>query len=151
MTAGVLLVALCCAAGACRRGPPAAAALQPGTPCSHCRMTVLDQKLASQIVAPGEEPRFFDDLGCLTAYLAAHPAEPGARAFVADHASGAWIDAAQAVYSRDEAIATPMNSHLVAHAGEAARAADAAVREARRLTPADVFGPRGVPGGDRVR
>ena len=65
--------------------------------------------------------------------------------------TGAWLDAAQAVYSRNEAIATPMNSHLVAHAGDAARDADAAVRGATRLVPADVFGPGGAPGGGHDR
>jgi copper chaperone NosL len=135
----------------CASGAPRPAAFQAGTPCTHCRMTVLDQKLASQLVAPGEDPRFFDDLGCLTAYLAAHPAEPGVRAFVADHTSGAWIPAAEAVYSRDAALATPMNSHLVAHADASARAADPSVRGASRLSVADVFGPAGAPGGNRDR
>ena len=39
------------------------------TPCGYCRMIVSDQRFASQIVAPYEEPRFFDDLGCLARYL----------------------------------------------------------------------------------
>ncbi len=146
MRVPALIVALGCAIG-CGGGAPVAVSLQPGTPCSHCRMTVLDQKLASQLLAPGEEPRFFDDLGCLTAYLAAHPAEPRTRAFVADHMTGAWVDAARAAYSRSEAIATPMGSHLVAHADEASRAADASIRDARPLTAGSVFGAAGAPGG----
>jgi copper chaperone NosL len=143
-----LVVVLGCAV-ACGGGALGPVSLQPGTPCSHCRMTVLDQKLASQLLAPGEEPRFFDDLGCLTAYLAAHPPEPRARAFVADHVSGAWIDAARAAYSRSEATATPMGSHLVAHADTAARAADAPIRDAQPLTAGSVFGAAGPPGGTR--
>ena len=149
MRVRALVLVLVCVA-ACG-GAPGAAALQPGTPCSHCRMTVVDPKLASQLVAPAEEPRFFDDLGCLTAYLAAHPPAPDARAFVADHGSGGWIDAARAVYSRSEAIETAMGSHLVAHADDAARDADPSVRGSARLTAAGVFGAAGAPGGNRDR
>jgi len=49
---------------ACTSGELRPADLQPGTACAYCRMTLVDPKLASQIVAPGEEPRVFDDLGC---------------------------------------------------------------------------------------
>ncbi len=42
-------------------------------------MAVSSARFASQIVAPGEEPRFFDDLGCLAAYLREHPARRLAR------------------------------------------------------------------------
>jgi copper chaperone NosL len=114
-------------------------------------MTVVEATLASQLLAPGEEPRFFDDIGCLTAYLATHASGPADRAYVADHATGAWIEAARAAYTRAGAIATPMNSHLVAHASAGARDADPSVRGGRPLTVAEVFGPRGVPGGDRDR
>lgn len=114
-------------------------------------MTVVEPTLASQLVAPGEEPRFFDDIGCLTAYLATHAPGPDDRAYVADHATGAWIDAARAVYSRAGAIATPMNSHLVAHENATVRDTDASVRGGVPVTVADVFAPSRVPGGDRVR
>jgi copper chaperone NosL len=114
-------------------------------------MIVVDQRLASQLLAPGEDPLVFDDIGCLTAYLAAHSAGIGARAFVADYASGAWIPAGDAVYSRDPTVATPMNSHLVAHASAAARAADGRIRAPAQLSAADVFGPGGAPGGSHDR
>jgi copper chaperone NosL len=122
----------------CASGPPAPVALQPGTPCTHCRMTVLDAKLAAQLVGAGEEPRFFDDIGCLAAYLGGHPSD-GATAYVADHASGQWIEASHAVYGRDPALATPMNSHLFAHASAQARAADTTVTSDRPLTYAEAI------------
>lgn len=151
MKAARLVVLLCAAASACQPGVPTPASLQPGTACSTCRMTVIEPKLASQLVAPGEEPRFFDDLGCLTGYLAAHPSGPDGRAFVADHTTGAWIDAARAVYSRAGTIPTPMNSHLVAHENARVRDADGSVRGGVPLSAAEVFGSSGVPGGDRDR
>jgi copper chaperone NosL len=136
---------------ACGGGVAGPVALQPGTPCGHCRMTVVDPKLASQLVGAGEEPRFFDDLGCLAAYLAAHPADPESRVYVADHASGEWLDARRALYGRDVALATPMNSHLFAHASTTARSADMTVHDTGILTPAVVFAPAALPGGTHDR
>jgi copper chaperone NosL len=103
-------------------------------------MTVSDQKLGAQIAAPGEDPRFFDDIGCLVAYLREHPLPQGAVAYVGDHQDGAWIDARVAVYSRGESLKTPMYSHIVAHKDAAARAADASVQGAAPSTSTDIFG-----------
>ena len=90
-------------------------------------MTVSSARFASQLVAPGEEPRFFDDLGCLAAYLGEHASlPPGAIAYVADHRSGEWVPAATAVYTRVPGLETPMGSHVVAHASAASRDGDPA-------------------------
>ncbi len=37
--------------------------------CHWCRMTISSPRLAAQVVEPGEEPRLFDDLGCLSREL----------------------------------------------------------------------------------
>ena len=125
---------------ACAESQPPAASLQPGTPCNYCRMTVSSPNVAAQIAAAGEDPRFFDDIGCLAAYLREHPLQPGAVLYVGDHQTGNWIDARVAVYSRGDAIATPMYSHIVAHADASARESDATVKGATLLTASDVFG-----------
>jgi copper chaperone NosL len=125
---------------ACAAAQAPAASLQPGTPCNYCRMTVSSQNVAAQIAAPGEDPRFFDDIGCLASYLREHPLTPGAVLYVGDHQTGKWIDARVAVYSRGDAITTPMYSHIVAHADARARESDASVKGAKPLTAADVFG-----------
>ena len=143
------IAAMLLVAAACGRGAEAPAALLPGVACSHCRMAVSDPKLAAQLVAPGEEPRFFDDIGCLAAFLREHPAGAGSAAYVADHSSGSWVAAGDAVYSRADAISTPMGSHIIAHTNDAARAADETARHAARLTARDVFGAAGAPGGTR--
>lgn len=93
--------------------------------CASCRMTVSQRPFASQIVARGEEPRFFDDLACLAAYLREHPPAAGAAIFVADHRTGAFAPAGTALYTRVPSLETPMGSHLVAHADASSRAADA--------------------------
>jgi len=109
-------------------------------------MPVSDAKVAAQLVAPGEEPKFFDDIACLRDFLASGPAPPGSVAYVADHSSGAWARASSAVYTRAE-IETPMGSHWIAHAGAASRDADPAARSGKPVAITEIFGPSGPPDG----
>jgi copper chaperone NosL len=106
-------------------------------------MGVSEARFAGQVAAPGEVPRFFDDLGCLAAYLDAHRGIPHAAVFVADHRSREWVPAASAVYTRAASVATPMGSHLIAHRDAASRDQD---RAAAGGTPA-VLATRGGDGG----
>jgi copper chaperone NosL len=141
---GVLAAALAAAALGCAKGPPEPAALDPlSTACRHCRMVVSEPRLAAQIVAPGEEPVFFDDLGCLRDHLAGGAALPArAAVFVADHRTGDWVPAGRAVYTRVPGLATPMASHLIAHADEASRAADPEAAGGVPVAAAEVAGTR---------
>jgi copper chaperone NosL len=131
-------------------GPPEPAALDTrNDACATCRMSVSAARFAAQIVAPGDEPLFFDDLGCLARYLREHETlAPGAAVFVADHRTSAWVAAGEAVYTRVPTLDTPMASHLVAHASPASRDADPAVRGGLPLEPSAVFN-RPLPGGAR--
>lgn len=137
------------ALAACSRGP-----VQPGEldtrndACAHCRMAVSDARFAGQLAAPGEEPRFFDDLGCLRDWLAKKPPLPrGAVAFVADHRTREWVRASRAVFTHRPSLETPMSSHLLAHASASSRDADAAAAGGRASTAAEIFGPAGPPDG----
>jgi len=104
-------------------------------------MTVSDVHTAAELVAPQEEPLIFDDIGCLRDYLGANPkTAPNSTAFVADHRTGSWVRADQAVYTRVPSLETAMGSHLIAHAGADAQAADPASRGGEPLTATDVFG-----------
>lgn len=108
------LIALA-AVAACARGPLQPAAIDTAhDTCANCRMVVSDLRFAAQIVAPGDEPLFFDDIGCLRTYLRTHTRAPGALVFVADHRTGSWIDADRAVYRQAGDSGTPMGSRLVA-------------------------------------
>jgi copper chaperone NosL len=133
---------------ACAGGPAPPVALEAGAEsCAWCRMSVSDPRLASQLVAPAEEPRFFDDIGCLRDFVRSTRARPeGMIAYVADHRTKAWVPAAAAVYSRCPGVATPMGSHLVAHADAASRDRDPAARGAQAVPGDDLFGPSGPPG-----
>ncbi len=145
--ASVLLAALWVACGG--GGVPGPAPLDTRhESCRHCRMAVSDVHFAAQLVAPGEEPLFFDDVGCLAAYLAeGKAAGEGWVAYVADHRSGQWVLASKAIYTRAPSLATPMGSHLIAHADAAARQADPAAAGLPALEPREVFPPAGPPGG----
>lgn len=139
---GWLIVAVVAVAGAaCRSGALEPAALDTrNEQCRFCSMVVSSRFTAAQVVAPGEEPRFFDDLGCLAGWLKSNRLGPDAVVYVADHHTGDWVPAVSAVYSRVETLDTPMNSHLVAHATEASRAADQAAAGGLVLSAADAIG-----------
>jgi copper chaperone NosL len=133
----------------CSQGPTPPAPLASDTEsCRHCRMLVSQVGVAAQLVAPGEEPLFFDDIGCLRDFLRDAKELPrGTIAYVADHRSQDWVAAAAAIYSRVDGLETPMGSHLIAHADRSSLAADRAARGAATLTPKEVFGPAGPPAG----
>lgn len=110
--------------------------------CAHCRMMVSDARFAAQIVAKGEEPRFFDDIGCLRDHLQRSGRRDDAVMYVADHRTKAWVLADKAVYVRNDQVRTPMGSHILAFADAASRDADPAGR-ATPLTYDEVFDTRG--------
>jgi copper chaperone NosL len=140
--------AVVAAMAGCTSQGAAPAAIDPrNDACAHCRMVVVDGRFAAQIAAPGEEPRFFDDIGCLRSYL--EPASglpPGAIVFVASYPTKAWIPARAAVYLRSDAVDTPMGSHLVAFGDAAERDADPASAGGERLSATGLFG--GLPLGE---
>jgi copper chaperone NosL len=136
----VLAIALPFAAAACGPGDSEPAALGAQEPCAACRMAVSDARLASQVVAPGELPLFFDDLGCLAGFVKAGRVPREGVVFVADHRTRAWVRADRAIYTRVLGLATPMGSHLVAHDNAASRAQDPAVRDGTPVAMEELFG-----------
>lgn len=135
-----LILVSALAVGACQSPTPTPAVLDTrNEACRFCRMVVSDQRFASQIVAPNEEPRFFDDLGCLEHFLSATPLRSrGLAVYVADHRTKAWVKAETAVYTRVDATA-PMGSHFIAHESVASRDADAAAAGGHAVSIADVL------------
>lgn len=144
----VLVLAAALAAGACCGDAPEPAPLDTrNEQCASCRMAVSGASFASQLVAPGELPLFFDDLGCLVDYLKAGKAPKGATAFVADHRTKAWVRADRAVYTKVPGLETPMGSHVIAHSDAASRDQDADARAGSPLPARELFGPAGPPVG----
>ena len=70
-------------------------------------MLINDLNFASQVVAPDGKTRFFDDNGCMAAWINARPFKDEAIIWVKDLPSGAWIDGKEAWYSRTDQ--TPMS------------------------------------------
>lgn len=132
MTKWVLAAAL--VMSACAGGPPEPAAVGLGEDaCGSCRMTIVSRATAAQIVRAGDEPVFFDDLGCLRDYLRQQPLPGDAVVYVADHRTGEWVDARLAMFTRTTA-STPMASGLLAHADATSRNADPAAAGGSQAT-----------------
>ena len=150
-TAAIVAIAAAVVSGSCARGPlPPAPLDTKNEACAFCRMGVVDRRFAAQLVAPGEEPKFFDDIGCLRDYLVrAGNASRGAMAYVSDHRTRSWVPAAEAVYTRAPSVQTPMSSGLMAHVDAQSREQDPDAPGGTPVTVADVFGARGAPGGTR--
>lgn len=139
MTRLVGVVVVCLLAGCSQEaGGPAEIALGSDQ-CANCRMVIVSQTTAAQIVAPGDEPVAFDEVGCLRDYLAHTPLQADAVAYVADHRTGAWIDARRALFTQAR-TATPMASGIIAHADAASRDADPAARAGRPVTTVAILG-----------
>jgi len=126
------LAALMLTASACAGGSPGPVAIEVGRDvCASCRMVISSPLTAAELLAPGEEPQLFDDLGCLqTALQAAAPPE-GSVIVVADHLTGEWIRIENAVLTEVPDLQTPMRSGLVAHPTAADRDRDPAARGGR--------------------
>ncbi len=134
-------------AAACSAGPARPAALDTKTEiCRSCRMPVSDARLAAQLVAPRQEPAFFDDIVCLRDFLARSSVPETSVAYVADHRTKAWVRASAAIYTR-ASIETPMGSHWIAHADAASRDVDPAAKGGVPVAASEIFGPSGPPDG----
>ncbi len=137
-------------AAACDRAPRPAPLDTRNEACASCRMAVSNARFAAQVVAPGELPRFFDDLGCLADWLHRHGSSAQSVAFVADHRTKAWVRADRAVYTRVPGLETPMASHLIAHADAASRERDPDAKAGLPVGSSELFGDPGTrPGGSR--
>jgi copper chaperone NosL len=135
----IAVMAIAALAG-CGAGPAQPVAIDTvNDSCAECRMLITDARLAAQIVASGEEPRLFDDIGCLRAYAKAHPLARGDAIYVADHRTGAWVPAGAAVYTQTTSRATPMASGILAHADAASRERDAAAAGGEPLGLTDIL------------
>ncbi len=145
-----LAIAVGTALSACASGEAGPAVIDTrNDTCSFCRMAISDVRFAAQIVAPHEEPVFFDDIGCFASYVKAqHPREE-AIAYVADHRTRQFVRAARATYTKVSGHETPMASRLIAHADAASRDADPDARGGAPQTLAEVFGPAGPPAGGK--
>lgn len=95
--------------------------------CTHCKMTIVDQKFAAEIVTQKGKSFKFDDVACLVNYLNEAKVPYVDLAFVlVDQYSkpGQLVDARQAVYVTGDLIRSPMMGNTAAFSdAESARTA----------------------------
>ncbi|HFB98209.1 MAG TPA: hypothetical protein ENJ62_03630 [Bryobacterales bacterium] len=102
--------------------------------CSHCRMAVSEREFAAEAVAPDGRVDYFDDIGCLAAWVREHQPPPETALYVVDFETGEWLAAESAYYVKSDQIPTPMSFGLVAF-GDVERADRAAEKfRGRRLS-----------------
>ena len=149
MTRTLLVMITAAVAIGCASGAPSPVRFDAAhEPCRFCRMVGSNGRFAAQIVTPRDEPLFFDDIGCLRGYVMGRATWPtGTATFVVDHALATWIRSDRAVYTRNDALETPMGSHLLAHESPASRDRDPAARPGTDVPFSQVFAGVVVPGG----
>jgi copper chaperone NosL len=120
---------LALAGGACASGPPEPVPIDLANDvCAHCRMVISSRATAAELLAPGEEPRLFDDLGCLRSDLEHERPPAGSVIVVADHLTGEWLRLEEAVITNVPGLQTPMGSGLIAHRTSGDRDRDPSAR-----------------------
>lgn len=103
--------------------------------CPECHMTVLGGSAAELVDADGQV-LVFDDVGCLVVYLNDRPgAFPGAKLYVQDHSSQAWVPLESATFVRADAVPTPMNYGWHAFASAAEAGQFASLQPGSRVAP----------------
>lgn len=93
--------------------------------CHYCRMTIVDQQHAAQVVTEKGKAFKFDAVECMLHYLDSPEARPMALFRVADFRNpGELVDATAASYLVSENLPSPMGAFLSAFAdrGEASAA-----------------------------
>jgi nitrous oxide reductase accessory protein NosL len=87
--------------------------------CADCGMIINDSHFAAALAwrdsSDGTtQTAVFDDIGCLLAWQHHHAGAQIAAAWVKDMHTGAWLDAASAVYVKNPHLQTPMGGGVVA-------------------------------------
>ena len=89
--------------------------------CAHCKMTIVDDRYAAELVTRKGRAFKFDDVVCMKQYLKEQDPEGESLFFVEDYlrTRGEPIDATKALYLKHEFFASPMNGDYAAFADQA--------------------------------
>jgi copper chaperone NosL len=87
--------------------------IYPEDMCSHCRMTISDQRFASEIITVAGEVFKFDDLGCMERFKDKSSDLKIAATFVKDYETKNWISHERSTIVQTS-LKTPMSSGKVA-------------------------------------
>ena len=85
--------------------------------CSFCKMTIMDQKFATQCISKKGKTFKFDDLHCMIHFMkngGVWSNEVG-KVYIADYAEqGKWIEADKAFILHSESLKSPMGGNYAA-------------------------------------
>lgn len=76
--------------------------------CNLCRMAVSQRDFAAQAVVAGQNPRFYDDIGCLILDLNNLLTGVPRALYVSEFGSGEWLDVETAFFAFSNTIQSPM-------------------------------------------
>lgn len=106
LAAAIAVLAIACEAGLDRAQNPT----WGKQPCDHCAMLVSQPKPAAQLVTSKGERLWFDDVGCMVAWVAEKKQEPQHMWVRAPEGEG-WVEAKTARFASGER--TPMDYGFV--------------------------------------
>jgi copper chaperone NosL len=88
--------------------------------CAHCRMTIVDDRFAAEIVDKKGKVFKFDDIQCMKQYITENNKEGKNLLFVEDYLkkNNSAIDATNAIYLQHEFFSSPMNGNYAAFESE---------------------------------
>lgn|SRR5690554_5163833 len=83
--------------------------------CAHCKMVIMDEEFATQIVKKTGKAFKFDSIECLAAYTKEQqPKATDQTLWVPDFATVEWVNANDAFFVKSEVIKSPMGMGLLA-------------------------------------
>lgn len=99
--------------------------------CTHCKMTIMDKRFATELITAKGKTYKFDAAECMVAYLQENPAiasDPKSMFLVSDFSHpGQFADARHSFFLRDSGLSSPMGGNLAAFSSS--RSAEAAKKD----------------------
>lgn len=127
------LITLCCLLAACSHSPEPI--LYGKDACTHCKMTIMDKRFATEVISVKGKIYKFDAVECMAGFLRENPAvanDPESSLLVNDFGHpGTFSDARKAWYLHDASLASPMGGNLAAFINR--RAAEAAQQDSAAI------------------
>ena len=88
--------------------------------CAHCKMTIVDDRYASELVTPKGKPYKFDDISCMKLFITEQKIDAKSQFFISNFAKpGETIAAEHAIYLKHEVFQSPMNGNYAAFSSKA--------------------------------
>ena len=82
--------------------------------CTHCHMTIMEQRFSAQAITETGKVFGFDDVGCLASWLAGSPPPTASLWVWSAIPEEGWLPAERAAYVRNDTLRTPMRSGVAA-------------------------------------